>query len=395
MPELSEIRNPLNTENVGNYLAKLPESAILGKCVPDFVAPFTAKQFTFGQSNPTYLIVGGDGRKYVLRRKPMANAKLVSKSAHAIEREFYMLNGITLCNDSALDAKKVPVPQVYVLCEDESVTGAVFYIMEYILGRPIKRPDMPKVPDHQKNMYWSSIMETISAIHLVDCKKLLEYLPEQHFPQFKKPAQPDPPTYFQRQIKTLSAVQASQAQVVKPIPDFERICKWILERAPRDPDQVTLVHGDCKIDNFLFHESEPRVVAVLDWELCTLGHPMFDLANFLQMYVFSSGMNQMMFPDTEIGSDNIESVRFLRWALELYQRKFGHEWRENDPKNNPIDLWRMGSVFGLLRICVISQGVAMRSKNGTASSASADFVGGLYFPLSELAVELMKEPSKL
>lgn len=400
MLDVTEIRNALDIPRLEAYLTHLPEDTIKGTSIPKFKAPFKISQFRYGQSNPTYLIVDDNGANYVLRRKPSANSKLALKTAHAIEREFYILLGIAKSNEKAPQNKKVAVPEVYLLCEDESVVGAVFYVMEFIEGRLIKRPDLAGIPESEHKAYWKAIMGTISAIHSVNSAELVAHLPQRHFPQF----QPDKlernaggPSYFQRQIKALTAVAQSQAKTVEPIPHWDEMAKWTLSHAPKDPDALTLVHGDCKIDNFLFHPTEPKVIAVLDWELCTFGHPMFDLANFLQPYVFPREFNEFLYkPEpVTIGKEDPESPKRVKEYLYLYQKTLGHQWRENDPKNNPIDLWVVGSVFGLLRLCVISQGVAMRQAKGTASSGSAAIVGGLYFPLSELAIEMTEPAQKL
>lgn len=400
MADVTEIRNNLDIASLESYLSSIPDDIIRGVSIPKFQAPFQVTQFRFGQSNPTYLIVDASGAHFVLRRKPSANAKLALKTAHAIEREFYILLGIAKSNEKNDVSKAVPVPEVHLLCEDESVIGAVFYVMEFIDGRLIKRPDLYGVPEYQHKAHWKDVMRTISAIHSVDTDELVKQLPAKHFPQF----QPDRlakskngPSYFQRQIKTLSAVAASQAKTVDPIPEFSNISNWTLQHAPKDPDARTLVHGDCKIDNFLFHPTEPRVIAVLDWELCTFGHPMFDLANFFQPYILPRQLNELLYePEpVTIGKEDPGLEKQVKDLLNSYQKALGHPWSTAYPKNNPVDLWFLGSVFGLLRLCVISQGVAMRMAKGTASSGSAAVIAGLYFKLSKLAVEIISTGHKL
>ncbi|KAM9935323.1 hypothetical protein OXX80_005103 [Metschnikowia pulcherrima] len=399
VPEFSDIRNPLDEQKLADYLDKMSSS--LGSSnsqLPRFCKPYEIKQFTFGQSNPTYLVTDSLGAKYVLRRKPMPNSKLVSKSAHAIEREFFMLKGIAECNKSVEKSRRVPVPEVFFLCEDESVLGVVFYMMEYVEGRSIKQPDMREISKSQHMEYWESIMRSIAAIHSVDCSKLIKFLPAKHFPQFQPERlenRQNSPSYFERQIKTLAAVQASQAKTVDEIPGFGQLIKWVSEHSPKDPDRLTLVHGDCKIDNFLFHKEKPEVIAVLDWELCTMGHPIFDLANFLQPYMFPKSLNRAISPGATIGIENPASASHVEQVLQLYESILGHKWRVGDATNNPRDLWKLGSVFGLLRLCVISQGVAMRVKKGSASSASATAIAGLYKNLSPLALDLIKKGQKL
>lgn len=400
-PDITDVRNPFDTKGLEKYLSNLSNTSqtTFGLKKPTFKLPLTIKQFKFGQSNPTYFITDAEGFEFVLRRKPVANNKLVSKSAHAIEREFFMLRGIQVCN--ALNVKKVPVPDLYLLCEDEFIIGYVFYLMEYVPGRQIKNPSMPGMSESDAKLHWESIMETILAIHSLDPEILIKELPANHFPQF----QPDriatnSGSYFQRQVRTLSSVAKLQTKVVDPIPHFEGICKWLLANAPNDPSKRTLIHGDFKIDNVLFHTNEPRIVAVLDWELCTFGHPLFDLANFLQPFQLPNQLNLLLYkPDkTDMGNEKPGSLDSIYDLLAIYQSKLGYNWNDNDSSNNAADNWNVGFVFGLLRLCVISQGIAMRVAKGSASSGDAAGYAKLYLQLPDLALNMMtyeKQNSKL
>ncbi|CAH6722827.1 hypothetical protein CLIB1444_11S01992 [[Candida] jaroonii] len=386
---VTKIRSPFDTDSLEKFLTSdisQNSQVSLGVEIPKWKAPLTIKQFTFGQSNPTYLIIDGDNKLSVMRKKPSPNAKLVSKSAHAIEREFFILNGINRLNQNT--DKKVPIPQTYFLCEDESVIGYVFYVMEFIDGTSIKNPDMTAISDEKRQVLWNSIMETITAIHSLDAEKLIDLLPEKHFPQFKKPSNKST-SYFERQIKTLAAVSQKQSEVVDPIPDFNKITSYILRNAPKDPTKLSLIHGDCKIDNFIFSKDQTRVIAVLDWELCTFGHPLFDLANFLQNFQLPNQLNRMMFSPlkTQMGIENPESLALIKEKLKLYYEKLGHPWDENDPSNDPLKKWPVGFVFGLTRLSVIAQGIAMRVKKGSASSANATAFGSLYPYLAEICME--------
>lgn len=396
MVDTTEIRNPLDEESVNRFLSNIPANVTRGSLLPNTIGPFEVKQFLYGQSNPTYLLRNNNDQQLVLRRKPTLNAKLVLKSAHAIEREFYILNAIAKCNASSPNAKELPVPEVYILCEDESVLGSVFYIMEFIDGRAIKNLEMGGAPSKVRAQLWDSIMDTISAIHSLDAWKLIEYLPAEHFPQFQKSvlqALASKSSYFQRQIKTLFRVAELQTETVDPIPDIENLSRFTLDHAPADPDDLTLIHGDCKIDNFIFHPTEPKVIAVLDWELCTFGHPLFDLANFLQPYALPNEMNLALWhpEQSKIGQDNADSEKELHHLLKLYERKLGYAWEKKDARNNPVDTWRTGVVFSLLRLCVISQGVAMRVSKGVASSAAASRYSQIYKPLSQVAMGVIIE----
>ncbi|CAK7913108.1 hypothetical protein CAAN1_20S02630 [[Candida] anglica] len=420
--DVTPIRNPLDVSALEKFLSrsqspaplatqastKTPTICTLGPSVtswpPPFMkAPFTVKQFKFGQSNPTYFVTDANSRYFVLRRKPSPNNKLVSRSAHAIEREFFMLRAINICNEQTEKAggpasRLVPVPKVHLLCEDESVLGYVFYLMEFVDGRQLKNPSMPGMPQDEQNRHWQGIMETITAIHSLDAKTLSDELPASHFPQFQpeKLFKTGGQSYFQRQARTLSSVEALQTKTVDPIPSFGPLCQWVLENGPRDPDTPTLIHGDFKIDNVIFHPTEPRVVAVLDWELCTFGHPIFDLANFLQPFQLPNQLNLLLYkPDvTEMGIEQPGSLEAVHDKLRLYREVLGHDWSDHDKTNNPVDNWDVGFVFGLLRLCVISQGIAMRVKRGSASSGEASGYARMYPLLSKLAVEYVKNSKK-
>lgn len=404
MSNVTEIRSPMDTEGLKKYLSSNPASSSPKTTKGSTSLPIfdpkniIFKQFKFGQSNPTYLIEDPtNGSKFVLRRKPSPNDKLVSKSAHAIEREFFILNGINICNKSNSDATRhVPVPDVYLLCEDESVIGYVFYLMQYIDGRQIVNPSLPGIPENEKIEYWNSIMETISSIHSLDTTLLIKHLPANHFPQFqpeKLAKSVGGSTYFQRQIKTLSSVSKLQSKTVKEIPHFEKICSWLLRKAPQDPSKPTLIHGDFKIDNILFDKSSSKIITVLDWELCTFGHPLFDLANFLQPFQLPNELNLLLYkPDkTDMGREASGSIDSVYDNLKIYQQKLGSDWNSHDKSNNAIDNWDVGFVFGLLRLCVISQGIAMRVAKGNASSAEASGYANLYPYLAGLAVETIDQ----
>lgn len=396
MPDVTEIRNPLDVSKLEQFLTKLPKNIILGKSKVEFVGPLKVLQFTFGQSNPTYLVGDAKGNQYVLRRKPSANAKLVLKSSHAIEREFHILNAIAHCNEHVSEQRKVPVPDVYILCEDESVLGYVFYVMEYVDGRLIKRADMPEISTSDQEKYWGAIMQTVSSIHSLDYSVLTQHLPATHFPNVRQKGNSQL-LYFDRQIKTLKRMEELQAKTVDGIPHFKAITEYIENHAPSDPSPQMLIHGDCKIDNLLFHPTEPKVIAVLDWELCTVGHPIFDLANMLQPYEFPVAFNSFVYrsSDTEIGCENASSAKQVKLLLEMYMKSLGRSWEPSNPSNNPLDKWNVGVIFGILRLCVISQGIAMRVKKGAASSASAALYGSIYKDLSDLAFSRISDISKL
>ena len=167
------------------------------------------------------------------------------------------------------------------------------------------------------------------------------------------------------------------------------IIQKILKSAPKDPVKQTLIHGDFKIDNLIFDKNSNRVMAVLDWELCTFGHPLFDLANLLQPFQLPKQLNTMFFSSLEItiGRENPKSLALIEDQLKLYHQKLGWKWNDDDSSNNALDKWTVGFVFGLFRLCVISQGIAMRISKGTASSANAAGAAKLYPLLSRISMD--------
>ncbi|RLV89042.1 Acyl-CoA dehydrogenase family member 10 [Spathaspora sp. JA1] len=393
-PELTDVRAPIDLDELSVYLTSHLQShfkTTIGHNAADMsnFNKIKIQQFTFGQSNPTYLITDTQDNRYVLRRKPSPNAKLISRSAHAVEREFFVLNAINVINDTS--DLKVPVPRVHLLCEDEGVIGYVFYIMDYVNGIQIKNPSMPGVSANDAKYYWDSIVETIAGIHSLDAERLIGLLPEKHFPQFQNLEKLKNTSYFKRQIKTLNSIHKLQSQHVKTIPHFKSITEWLLTNAPNDPEKLTLIHGDLKIDNILFDPNTKKVCGILDWELCTIGNPLFDLANFFQPFQLPNRLNKMLYypQETDMGNENPESLNFLYKQLKKYQGLI--TWDRQDPRNNPTELWPIGHVFGLLRLCVISQGIAMRVKLGNASSANAKGYAGMYPYLAELASETSRK----
>ncbi|CAI5756095.1 unnamed protein product [Candida verbasci] len=392
--KLTDIRSPIDLRKLQSFLSTIKESknpkVTFGhnSSVPNKFN--SIKQFTFGQSNPTYYLTTDVGT-FVLRRKPSPNSKLISKSAHAVEREFFILNSINIINDESRETNPVPIPKVHLLCEDESIIGYVFYIMDYINGIQIKNPSLPGISQSDASTYYDSIIRMFASIHSLDVEKLISLLPEQHFPQFQNIEKLKNTSYFERQIKTLTSISNLQNKHVNEIPNFDTITKWLLKNKPKDPTKLTLIHGDLKIDNILFDPITKQVIGILDWELCTIGNPLFDLSNFFQPFELPCKLNELLYKSNpnSMGLGNKESKKFLFQQLREYSKLI--KWDNNDPKNNPMDLWPIGHVFGLLRLCVISQGIAMRVKLGNASSSSAKSYSNMYPYLSELAMDKIKE----
>lgn len=353
--DLGEVRHKVDIDSLTQYLtSKLPQ---------DFEAPLQLKQFGFGQSNPSYQIKDAKGRKYVLRKQPQG--KLVSKTAHRVDREFYMLKSLGVHTN-------VPVPRVLDLCQDKKIIGTDFYIMDFVEGRIFHDPGFPGLPPQQRRELWGAAIKALSSLHQVDPTKI--DLPQTFLRNLS--------SHYPRQTVTLAKVEAAQADVVvtaddspmpkgKPvghIPNFETIVQWMKNNMP--PERVSIVHGDYKIDNVIFHPTENRVVAILDWELCTIGHPLADLGNLFMPYFLPSG-----------DQDELAKCPTLDEHFDLYQSLNG--W-------DPRAFWTFAKVYAHFRLSVISHGIAARAAVGQASSARANEYASLFTSLSDFAMSEIK-----
>jgi aminoglycoside phosphotransferase (APT) family kinase protein len=227
-------------------------AAYLEQQVPGFKGPLTAEKFPGGQSNPTYAVSAESGR-YVLRRKPPG---LLLKSAHAVDREFKVI--------AALADTGVPVAKVYHLCEDESVIGSMFFLMEFVDGVVHWDATLPDLDNEQRRVMYDEMNRALAAMHSVDIDAV-------GLADFGKPG-----NYFERQIGRWS--KQYRAAETGTIEAMEQLLTWLPDNLPADDGKVSLVHGDYRLDNMMFHATEPRILAVVDWELSTLGHPYADLA---------------------------------------------------------------------------------------------------------------------
>ena len=229
-------------------------SLYLENHVPGFRGPLTATKFKGGQSNPTYLVEAASGR-YVLRRKPPGQ---LLPSAHAVDREFRVLQ--------ALHGTAVPVAQPLHLCADESVVGSMFYLMSFVDGRIFWDPSLPDATPAQRGEIYAAIIDAMAALHTVDPAAV-------GLADYGKPG-----GYFERQLKRWG--EQYRASETRPIAAMDELMARLPARCPADDGSVALAHGDFRIDNLMFHPSEPRVIAIVDWELSTLGHPLADLGYF-------------------------------------------------------------------------------------------------------------------
>ncbi|MBW8720495.1 MAG: phosphotransferase [Polaromonas sp.] len=313
----------------------------LDQHLPGFKGPLTVEIFKGGQSNPTYKLITPTA-SYVMRAKPGPVAKLLP-SAHAVEREFKVMRG--------LQGTDVPVPQMYCLCEDESVIGRAFYVMEFVEGRVLWDQSLPGMTNAQRGEIYSEMNRVIAALHKVK-------FAERGLADYGKPG-----NYFERQIGRWSKQYI--ASITQPIAEMDSLMQWLPANIPagaRDESMVSIVHGDFRLDNLLFHPTEPRVLAVLDWELSTLGHPLADFSYHCMAWHIPPGAFR------GIGGLDVVSLGIPTESdyIRLYCERTGLA----TPEALKAD-WNFYMAYNLFRIAAILQGIAKRVETGTASSAQA------------------------
>ncbi|WOX05196.1 phosphotransferase [Microbulbifer pacificus] len=347
---MSEVKNPaavdqLDTEKLSAYLK--------GK-IPGFDGPVQASKFSGGQSNPTFKIQTGAGT-YVLRRQPPG--KLL-KSAHAVDREFRVMQ--------ALAGSDVPVPKVLHLCEDRDVIGSMFYVMEYCEGQIFWDAALPELNNSERAAFYEEMNRVLAALHSVniDAVGLSDY--------------GRPGNYFERQFERWQGQY--RASELQPITAMDQLILWLGENLPADDGRVSLVHGDYRLDNIMFHPTESRAIAVLDWELSTLGHPFADLAYQcmqLRMPADSGNISGLMGVDR-----HSLGIPTEREYVARYCERMGIE---------RIDNWAFYLAFSFFRLAAIIQGVAKRAHDGNASSKNAAKLGAFVGPLATLALNVIEQ----
>lgn len=325
-------------------------AAYLEQHVEGFIGPLIAGKFPGGQSNPTFSIHAVSG-EYVLRRKPPGT---LLKSAHAVDREFRVMR--------ALQDTDVPVARAWHLCEDDSVIGSMFYLMEYIRGTVYWDPALPELDKPARSAVYDEMNRVLAALHSVDIDKV-------GLSDYGKPG-----NYFERQISRWS--KQYRASETERIEAMETLMQWLPANLPADDGKVSLVHGDYRLDNLMFDPETHRVLAVVDWELSTLGHPYADLAyQCMQWHIPAGEHNGLAGLDVEALGIPTESEYIAR-----YCRRMG--W-------DGIDHWPFYLAFSFFRLAAIVQGVKKRALDGNASSDKARQIGALVYPLSALAMDIV------
>jgi aminoglycoside phosphotransferase (APT) family kinase protein len=321
-----------------------------------FPGPLAAEQFAGGQSNPTYLITGGEGR-LVLRAKPGPAAKLLP-SAHAVEREFRVI--------SALGRAGFPVPKTHFLCEDEGVIGRAFYVMDYVEGRVLWEQSLPGMGPAERGAVYDEMNRVIALLHGIDYGAA-------GLADFGRPG-----NYFARQIGRWS--KQYRASETGRIDAMDRLIDWLPAHVPPG-DETAIVHGDFRMDNLIFHPGEPRILAVLDWELSTLGHPLADFSYHCMSWHIQPGKFR------GIAGLDLDALGIPRESqyIASYCARCGRGAIEN---------WDFYLAYNLFRIAAILQGVAKRALEGTASSAQAQDAGSRARPLAELGWKYAEKAMK-
>jgi aminoglycoside phosphotransferase (APT) family kinase protein len=321
--------------------------------VPGFSGPIEVQQFAGGQSNPTFLVSSPDHR-YVLRRKPPG--KLLP-SAHAVDREFRVLE--------ALKDSQVPVARVYALCEDTEVIGSAFYIMDYVQGRIFWDATLPEVALGERRAIYQEMVRVQAALHSVNYAAV-------GLGDFGRPG-----NYIERQVARWT--QQYRASQTEEIPAVERLIEWLPKHIPVG-EQTSIVHGDFRLDNTIFHPTEPRILAVLDWELSTLGHPLVDFAYFCMRYnlpgVDFRGLRGLDTAALGIPSESECVTQYCK------QRGLPPVAQQE---------WTYYLAFCMFRLTGILQGVLARALQGNASSETALSAGRRARPLAELGWQLIQE----
>ncbi len=311
--------------------------------VEGFGGKLEIEQFKGGQSNPTFMLKAG-GKRYVLRRKPPG--KLL-QSAHAVDREYRVI--------TALHGSGFPVAKTYCLCMDDAIIGTAFYVMDYVAGRVLWEPSLPQMGKDQRGAYFDELNRMIASLHSVDYAAI-------GLAEYGKPG-----NYIERQITRWT--KQYRASETEHIGAMENLIEWLPKNIPQG-DETTIVHGDYRMDNVMFHPTEPKILAVLDWELSTLGHPLADFAYHCMTWRLTPGQFRGM-----MGVDfKALCIPTEQEYVAAYCRRTGRDHIPN---------WDFYMAYNMFRLAGILQGIMGRVKDGTAASAHALEQGKRARPMAE------------
>jgi len=328
--------------------------AWLGGHLPGYEGPLVVRQFAGGQSNPTFHLRTASG-EYVLRKKPPGR---LLESAHAIDREYRVLE--------ALAGSDVPVPRTRVYCDDAAIIGTPFYVMDYQPGRIFTDPLLPGLSRSERAALYDAMNDTLARLHRFDWSGA-------GLADFGRPAQ-----YVARQLGRWR--KQYEVTRVESVPALEELGDWLARNLPPD-ESTSIAHGDFRLGNLIFHEHEPRVVAILDWELATLGHPVSDLAyNCLTYYLPAGHAVAPGFVGQDVAALGIPAEEDY---VAAYARRVGLE---------EIPDWRFFVAFSLFRVSAIQLGVYARARQGNAASATAQLFGDSYRMVAEAGLNVTRRP---
>ena len=316
----------------------------------------SAEKFAGGQSNPTFLL-SADSGKYVLRRKPPGE---LLKSAHAVDREFRVI--------SALADSDVPVADAFHLCEDDDIIGSMFYVMSFVDGRIFWDPTLPELSNGERSAVYDAMNTVLAALHSVDFDAV-------GLGDYGRPG-----NYFERQVgRWTRQYLAAETETIEAM---DELMRWLPENIPADDGQVALVHGDYRLDNMIFHPTESQILAIVDWELSTLGHPYADLAyQCMQWRLPNAGISKGL-ADVDRRALGIPTETEY---VESYCQRTGRDG---------VSDWTFCLAFSFFRLASIVQGVLKRSLDGNASSTSSMQIGKMARPLAQAAVDLIDGTSE-
>ena len=337
-----------------NTLNEKVLAAYLEVNMDGFKGPLTATKFQGGQSNPTFKIDAASG-SYVLRRQPPG--KLL-KSAHAVDREYRVI--------SALADTDVPVAHAHHLCEDPEIIGSMFYLMEFCDGNIHWASKLDSVSSNQERAHmYDEMNRVLAAIHSVDLEKA-------GLMDFGRPG-----NYYQRQFDRWSSQY--RASEIDQIPEMDQLITWLSGQIPEDDGKVSLVHGDYRLDNLMYSKDDQQIIAVLDWELSTLGHPYADLAyQCMGLRLPVRDIKNVM-----SGLEGIDSQALGIPSEQEYVAKYCQRMGIDK-----IDNWNFYLAFSCFRLAAITQGVAKRGADGNASSQAALSYGAMVKPLAAMGLNI-------
>jgi len=326
--------------------------------VDGFEGPITLEKFPGGQSNPTFKVQAKSG-VYVLRRQPPGN---LLKSAHAVDREYAVL--------SALKESNVPVAKVHHLCEDTSVIGSMFYLMEFCEGRIFWKAALSEITDNEtRSAMYDAMNQTLVNLHSVDIDAvgLSDYGKSGY--------------YFQRQLSLW--IKQYKASELEPIEAMDQLIVWLENNLPDDDGKVSLVHGDYRLDNVMFDPKTAEIIAVLDWELSTIGHPYSDLAYQCM---------QLRMPQKMGSIDGLKGIDRTSLGIPT-EEEYVAKYCERMGLER-IDHWSFYLAFSFFRLGAIVQGVAKRAVDGNASNKEAGKLGAFVKPLASMALDVIENDAK-